>query len=736
MDAVLAELRNTMDEKSSLDIKMNQIYEHPVHTPAGEMHLGVTRSIRHRSYFFVESVVRYYESVYGWIKANPSENDVVDAIKAVFVFRPKKTTEAMNVVNTPQGHETFMETLKNDRIQTMFLIGKRGSGKSFYLNYLMNTEIDNLYHSDKMVVYRMDVAKLYRHNIIAKKTGIWSLEDYLYMHIPYLTLKYQNRALLWQDIFQDKDGEISLILTQVLSSEKNLGGKNRLETTNIHEAYIEMVERLERRHALEPNRKEVVCQIREDSQGQISSHVLARAILRYTRDKQYTPVLVFDGIDNIDYHSHPKIYNNFIDQLLVYCFNDDKQNRFDTKIVISLRDETYMHLLKLRQNYFNRNHEVFYVLEHDVGDILSRKCRVAADPKCEYFLSRKKSLKFEDNLARLPEEEQRTFPVHTLTGFDEMFSDFQLRFLSRLRAVNERFIPKDLQDEFRKNPTNTLLEFFYDNNLRQLTHNFINGFRYFLFVTQNSKLFDEQKRQILKDYIIREGQLLNGNMHLDSSFPYEFGQCIPNMFWFEREQASGVWHGLCLYRLLQLLNFREFEKEKLVVVLSSRLNYKRAVVLERFEAALTYGLVTSSYNSRRNVITYQISKKGKLILTYPFLDIDVFYYMALDTPMVKSAADTSAMISYHDNSVRFSEHYTEACILTSITLIRHIKAQQRIEENKGREYGRVFSLPAEFPGVLISGMIGKAEVIRKFSGGYRFDALKAKIEGLSGEKGR
>ncbi|MBF0377561.1 MAG: hypothetical protein HQK72_08760 [Desulfamplus sp.] len=724
-------LRSIITDKITRPTKLRTPFRSPVSTDEGKAHLKETRAIQDHTLPFIERTNQYYSKVLSWIKANPSDSLIVDAIKAVYVFKDREPDDTYNLANTEEGHQNLVSKLIDKDIKTLFLIGPRGSGKTFYLNYLMNTEADNLYNNNRMTVYRAEISKLYRYNIVrtANNQAPLSLRDYFYLHITYVTYKYKNRTPLWNEVMTNQQYCLTNTALSILTRPENstkykdsiIGNPNL-----IHNYYDQFMKDIETVRLNSKASKDIIFNIIESKHGLPICHLLAESILKTTYNKNFMPLLVFDGLDNIEYHLYPKLYNKLMAEIIEFCFNnDDLCNPFDSKVIISLRNETFEHLRKLRRDYFHRNHAKFYLKEHNLQNILTVKANAAVTPNCRYFsnIKAENDINFSEGVNSLKENEKAWFKIASTSDYDTKFKDFAERYLSKIVTANRDIIQKSgLPNTLIPEDGSSFLEIMYNWNLRQFIYNFINIFRYVMLFETKSNLTTG------KDYLLIEGQLLNGNIYLNSNEGAEFGACIPNIFWFNSESANGVWHGLCLYRILQLLNQKPYRKQHLYKFLTNNFRYSNKIIDERFDIGVTYGLITCEYYENCNAIKYYLTKKGKLFLRFPFLDINQFYYMALDTPLSDHAINSSCMVSYHTNKGRFWRQFIEACTLTSITLVRHILHQHKLEMKKKNTLEKIFKFPNIFPDLLIDGIAGQMknlEVINK----NRYDDLIADMRG-------
>lgn len=706
-------------------------YTAPSRTPRGRSNLGAERLVSQ----FIEAdssyINAFYDQVLGWMPANPSKEGLADAIKSVYVFSKRLPTDPVNLVNTPEGHRKFSVGLvSSSHRHPVFLVAPKGTGKTFYLNYLINTEHDYLYENKK-VWYRCDVSKLYKLNInqtnknSAQKTLPITLRDYFDLHIAYVTFKYRNdHNKVFQEIWNDKNAEVMNLLIDKWSANKDFrDGISALdELPNLFMDFINQADRLAKRS--EGLTQEKLAYLIENG-GVLQSNLLSQTILAYLAEKGFQPVLIIDGLDNIDYFEYETEYHDLIKQVRTLCFTDDKENFYKARFVLSLRDETFAHLGYVQYNFSDPQEHVYRIKLNKPSDILHKKINVAIEPQSHYFTNLKKVTI--DDIEKLLAKNAEERNVDSLfQNNNDSFMRFAENFLGQFADAINKVIPQksqQIKDEI------FIFDNFYNGNLRVFLRNYMNIYRYY-------KLWQEKKTYIGegRSYILTEGQLLNGSLYLDSKeHPFEFGKCIPNIFFFDAFRITENWHGLCLLRILQLLRFKKQPSEQTIFkFIRENFRYDIGQIKQAFYSALSYGLIKCEISENLRSKHYQITDKGLTLLDYSFYNIDIFYHLALDTPLSQYSIDRTMLTKTHSNtSGVYWESYSESCVLTSITLIRHILTQHKKEMESLKKSREIFTLPHFFPKKLIEDMKIKMEAMKSFKDKSRLGKLIDDIAGIT-----
>lgn len=719
----------------------------PSRTQIGKNHLGEERSIQYHLPLYTNTFNNYYKSVLGWIPANPSKQDIADAIKHAYVFSSKNSnTIPNNLVNYIEGHINFYSQLLFGDEDTFFLVGPRGSGKTFYLNFLVNTKTKEFYDNG-YIWFRAELSKLYRHNISydnrvsfdsMNTSRKYSLEEYFSVHIVYVSFKYRHENPILRKIWEGDKKFLDLLIDLWYKDVRY----NSIidEPDKLIEQFKELIEKLEIDERKTYDRfdftKNHVEKILWNPNQVIESHLITNAILSFLRRNSFVPIFIIDGLDNIDYYENAEHYSDIIAQVRDFCLRDEKKNYYGGKAIVSVRDETFDHLKNLAFNYFKAGqHPVFRVSLNNPVEVLKKKIEIMLNPKCNYFkLKRDQSQMKVDNYLQVIYEEQvkSQYKKGAEEFFRETTNDFyqfsEFVFTNFCKAINETLNAEDHDEE----EINELYIFnnIYNQNMRAFIHNFLGIYNYIiLFKNKMKHMHNPDKRT----YLLTEGQLLNGSLYLDSkSVRKELGRCIPNIFYFSSNTSSSNWHGLCALRLLQLLRDRN-TKKRAKKSIKEDFGYDEECINERFQYCLTNGLILSDSKNDERERLFKTSPKGEFIIKYILYDINNFYYLALDTPVPEELIENSKLIRiHHNNREIYWENYIESCILTSITFIRLLLTQHSHEIQKLSISDREkYSFPTLFPNILISKMCSKLSLLQNFKNQQRYESLINDIQGIN-----
>lgn len=728
------EVIKLIENATKLKVNLNQSFKAANNTADCSKHLGDSHLVENHIDNGFVSVCEYYKNVVTLIRANPSNKDVVSAIKEVFYLdEDEKVNNPDDEVTSTKGYQRFKSIISgqtlNDQVHTIFLVGKRGVGKTFFLNYWMNTETQNMYEA-KRIIYRAELSKLYRLNesFIDKKESYYlSVEDYLYLHIVYVTFSHHTEHNIWTEIYTEnqkfKDFIYDLIEDSVdvsIIRESFVKLRNKDKEFNPDSFLRRFKKDFEKFAFSEGGKigKKVLFNIVKQKYPIEAIRIIGQSILYYIRSKKYRSVLIFDGLDNINYSESRDLFGKVINEIKSFCLNnDDEANPYGSFVLVSLRNETYQYITKLKQDRWSTRYLKFHIKHQKIDKILEKKNLVLHDPKSNYFIKFKNAI----NEGKETYTYNGVNDLKALALTKQLYHNFHETFFNSFIKMYEGLNKHFPVAGTKINTIDDILEIFYAGSIRQFLHNYLNIFKYYILFNTKTELTGN------RDYVLREGQLLNGSIHLKSSERPLIGACIPNIFWYDSDKCyTKTWHGLCFYRLLQTINNEEQLKNVIIKNLK-KFNYHVDIISECFNIAIVNGFLEGKYKRDLGEIAYELSSKGKYFLIFPFTDINVFYQFALDTPLNGDSRDNSAMIKYHKNirGQRYWSEYIEACVQTSITLIRHIICQHEIETELP-VYSSRYDLPQVFPGILINQMRGMIESLGK----NRRDRAISEIKGL------
>lgn len=664
-----------------------------------------------KSYLTVgEPIAHYYASIHASISANPSKQSTIDALNAIYIkYASDIDVNRNDIINSPMGFKSFCETLTfNSNIKTIFIKGSRGTGKTTLINYLANNFTRFLESEKKVLWFRVDVTKIYDEwKTSNDKEGNYqqiTLRDYLAIQIPFVVCKYQHTSEAFGKIAKKA-------FTRKVLQRINNACKTRGSNFNKYDV----------RELLQLNDKSI-------------SHTPSEQIINFATNQGYKVCIIIDGIDNIDFRLYRNDYEKFLDQFLDIFQSGRKENYID-KYIVSFRQETYDHLKLKKPPFFVKNdYKCFHVVPVSIPELLAKKAEVAKKPVGK-FCSIKDEEAINKSIQERIAEENYLKKFNSFSKFDDAFIEYSRNYVDDLIATLNDILPFE-------NPINTyqqILTYIASGNIRDFVINFVNSWRMKL-------LFEKYGREVSETARVIESLLLNGRNYIHSSSQISespAGYLLPNIFWFNANESEGKWHGLCGLRILQYLKTPySTEKEKLVQNLRSNFGYKDKIIYERLNTFLKNGLVTFDKDIETKSILYKITEKGNLMMNLYFYNIDIFYFVGLDTPLVSSPSQSNGGIFDSVNSAEISWHtmenneywknYLSSAIITSITLLRHLRTYNQIElGNVKPELLEYFRFDDKFDQLLIKGIENK---LRSFSEKSKnnYEELISNLKGIRG----
>lgn len=672
---------------------------------------------------------KYYRSIFGWIGANPSKKELKEAIEAVYIWDESDDIRNRIYVNNRQGYKEFYAELVKDSRNNIFLVSPKGSGKTFFLNYLLNTKTEELYEEHKMIWFRAEISKLYKYRtekFITMDTNrsLFKLSDYLNFHIAFVAFKYKESHPVLKGVWKKNNPAIKDILIGLYETE--LSPAERAEIagpSTILEEFSGFVDALEITEKISGGLqfvdKKTIKNILSKKKNLFTFRILSKLIQLFLKKEGYRTLLVLDGLDNIDYYQYHSHYMDILKEVHDILTDEEKKNIYNQRILVSMREETHAHIKEKGHQFFSKLANPYKIKRIDLSSLLSTKANVAENPEKQYFEDSSEEAigKYKKNLEL--DEKYSTDEINDnsklfFEASNKNLVEFTNRFLDIYIEDIKDILPEDhpLLPQFDKN---LLFEVVYNSNLRAFIHNFLNIYSLEHAYRQSRKLFET------RSFILREGQLLNGRLWLNSrELKFELGKCIPNIFWFDRFKTR-KWHGLCMLRILQLIrNKISMNENDVFNEIKTLFNYDCEIIKERFYYALQQGLLNCECSTPKEdeepARLFCLTKKADFIIDYIMLDLDLFYHLAIDTPLPEKLFSDKSILSVHKNEPLIFTKYNEASIVTSISFVRMIQTQHRSEMNKISSRSRhVFKLPTSFPGKIVDNIKDRSKNLLKMS---------------------
>ena len=351
-----------------------------------------------------------------WIHANPtlySEGKYKDVYKRYYIA----DNEQM---------ERFYNTLVNKNSFFVILRGKRGSGKTSFLNYFLNLKTHMLNNHEPLPLtwVRIDTTKLYKTIISRKdKVGFW---EYLYTQILFVYLRYkgekdekENKVCRTQIHYQ------SGINFPVESCDKifaNFDLKSEIEKDPIdNKILIEQYDDVASKIETTPH-------FNNDTEGKcFDCQELGKFLYEKLR-KQL--IVIVDGIDNINYNSNLK--HRVWSDMIHFLEEIQKEKTLRPhKLVIALRNENH-ELLKEKIPAFSKT---------GAAQGINIPTHIIVAPKLSKIMS-----KFKNNLLDNEENDIEFYTQKKYQDFlKEFLSHYQNTFKKKIEEIRNN---KNVDDTF------------------------------------------------------------------------------------------------------------------------------------------------------------------------------------------------------------------------------------------------------------------------------------------------
>ncbi len=354
----------------------------------------------------------FAEKVVGWIPLNPNDIDRVRALVSAYhlpgydyvdpsissleephpkskeYLKQRKGLQSGNssLLPTKEGMFALFDSVCQRNSQLILLLGKRGSGKTFALNFFLATAHRAL-AENKILWFRTDIAKLW---VYEKK--YLNVLQYTILHTIYVALKYSCQD---PNLFGMKDYGKDFVdyLNDLVDDNKEY-----IEELLPVWAYIVSAYKAVQRQAREQEREEqkpVLDFLREghiilERYGNAVVENLFKEMMTYLRrcnnegDKKLRIVIIFDGVDNIRVDAEPQRYVSFIEQIDRIVSNVPL--KIADKFIFVSRPETFVDMSNMKTSMINgRVTPMRFMLDCDfIPELLIKKSNAIKRP-VEYF---------------------------------------------------------------------------------------------------------------------------------------------------------------------------------------------------------------------------------------------------------------------------------------------------------------------------------------------------------------
>ncbi len=404
-------------------------------------------------------------------------------------------------------------------------------------------------------------------------------------------------------------------------------------------------------------------------------------VSRYIQEKilrnNYKILKIIDGIDNIiiqDSQKDRAFFETKIQEVLNIMEATSQRNIF---YLISLRNDTFEEIeTKITAGYeLNSNQrEIPYdSIEHknpndNITEIINKRHKVIEKVYSEFF-----------NNSIYAKILNKVFTTSQIN--DDLIN------INNIRMILRHYLFLSLQINFE----------FYRRKISSFNQSNYNKFYYRVF---------------------KETFFLRNKLYVDTGngvmgIAEDKYKVFPNIFFSKTENS--FWNGLCRIRILQLLKNDIYSKEEIINQLSCL--YDKEFIESQIDRILAYNLIETKceFNlkerkkeknndniSKENLnikeIKYKISYKGKYLLDLINYDLNILYYLSLDTNIPKNLYeydDIYRSVFKRTEGLPKNTGYSNSIIKTVFTFVLfikyiHEKELRKIRNNKSKQ---IFNMP-------------------------------------------
>lgn len=637
---------------------------------------------------------RYVERIFGTVEYNPSDPNSDQAIQETYETECQAEDLYAERLPTKEGFENLHRQILDDRCSCIVLLGRRGSGKTFAINYFLSRHFLELNRDHSITFFRCDVARLAALNDRPRPDSVpITIQEYIAAHMYFVLFRWgANDNLLKYAYPRESVSEPS---QQAFVDYLTRSIANAEQRAVLHEIWQALCIKYEEccQTLIAKQRKlrfveDVVRDI--DRLQQKTYRLLFRYFLMYIRTlgsaeniRAGRVINIIDGVDNLLHRPDTDTLRlEYLRQLIPYMPKNTEAGTFDKNIII-MRDESWHELNADSTSLPKPDPEDYLSLLHmgraSLDHIFARKRRVALQPI---------SAKFKDWLKGDVEKAV----CNSMTTFD-LVSKTLLKEMSRV----EEYLPNG-----NKNRSWNPIDCLFNGNIRSYSRNLVRSYDYIIAVSRKDKRIGEALQKSTQEAhvdsvtaierILLEGSITAGNMFMSKNTDRQVkGRWCPNLFFFDQVDGYPYWGGLTTLRLLQLLEHQsqKYSAESAAALLTELFGYPRDIVRNHISDAREFGLIENGdYMAQLKSVdgvgkfapALKITQKAEYIKLLAFSNAAVFYLMALGTPMsdpVLRVLPQEPLVHHQAEIGRRS--FPIAAVSTSILLMYHIVGTHRSE---------------------------------------------------------
>ena len=459
--------------------------------------------IHHSGYPTHEILEKFFEQK--WVKAQPHDKAIKDKSKKFFIkgYVDSKSIQTQSYINTDEGIESFLNFVINNQNGLIHIKGKRGSGKTFTMNYILNLYTEELQKNNLFWV-RATLFKVYEKNKDELKCNI---KDYLSEKLLRICLKYSEyednickelREFIENYINKNSEREKARYLYEFITKFKETERKfnEKFGEGSLDEFLLKVVEifrnfmkkefnstgenviwgKLKDDYDSVDNLRNFEFEIKTDFG---SYHFLGLLIFFITQIKGRKLLIILDSMDNIDYLMKENSFNELMKQLEDFINFCRGQN--NVLVVVSGRPET---LEYLKPNGLRGNNsapdKIFETAKINVEEFLKKRLDYIAETTGK-----------------------------RVSDFEKFIENYVCLFHSCIKQKIDSYIKRKI-DIGDINPNNFIQE-FYEYSYRDIYDDLIHNFAFIKdYIRKKSKSDINENTDILKEGVINTNSIIVG----------------------------------------------------------------------------------------------------------------------------------------------------------------------------------------------------------------------------------
>jgi GTPase SAR1 family protein len=654
---------------------------------------------------------RFYNGllkVFGWVGGNPGNDLRRQASKLLYVTQAR--TGGDRILPNPIAVNTLIDDLTSSESTDIFLVGRRGSGKTAVVNYIINERFEEI-SSKNFTYFRADISKLHekintpRLNKNPKIARI-TVQEYCMLHAFMVVLQHSTSPVdISLHAFQKDSKNIFDVCTPF---EIFINANSPAENSKLFIAWRQIRKHFFNRPIAKNDRetaRDVAVFVGNciDTIEVRTIYSLHQKLIEFfaadsddvktllPNKKSTDVILIFDGVDNLRYDEVSPTATKVGNQPSRFWYNkylDDLESMLRrTADSMGAKKHVYGLRIATKKDLDARNWTIGHTPSSISSfDVETPPIRATITKKLAAARNNSNNSLYSSGLS----EAHKRMHFHNPTEGNEILDRFEEFVETYFKQHKER-----LSTIIKDSVTDDLVALVvFNENIRSLSRNLIRTFAQVDQYAQTtrqvgaSSVYDRLESFRKAQALIFESSMLGGNECMPVNTENSgMGRWMPSLFEFDAGTDPKKWNGLIMHRVLNCLPGPESDDSAPTLEFLQdfflRIGYQPSQITAAIYTLVDFGLATA-----RKPGEYERTSKGAYVSTFIFKDAIWLYLCATGAAFggVRGDQYVGSEIEHRRKQGYIHRHVSPrgfhvAVIRTGILCIRHLQSVNDYEIN-------------------------------------------------------